>query len=291
MPQHLEQASIELPPRRLDWFTQAVLLLGDWVSQAGWGLLALGSIFFWTTTMNSEITLGSESGIVWKKKAGVVLAADTTGTLEGQQPIWHYRHSFSLDGERYLGESFSVGKKFDEGQIAFIQFDAANPKHNFLVGLRQKQFGKKTNWLLFLPLLGLPLVIWPIRENLKFIRLLKIGDFTRGKLMGKEGTGKSRKSGVMVQPIMRYDFAFKHKEAEYLATCKTHQTHLVEDEKTERILFDRFDPTYNLVYDAVPNVPKIGKNGRMTPLEGWRGWVLFLPAFTIFLNLVFYWLS
>lgn len=287
---NLEQQPPELPPRHIGLFTQAVLLVGDWVSQTGWALLALGSVFFWTTTVNSDFGEARKAGTVWKKKAGVILSADTTGTLEGVKQIWHYRHSFALDGQRHTGESFSVGKKFDEGQIAFIQFDPAAPSNNFLVGLRPKQFDKKINWLLLIPLLGIPLLIWPIRANMKFIRLLKIGDFTRGKLMGKEGTGKSRKVGAMVLPIMRYDFAFKYKNAEYLATCKTHSTHLVEDETSERILFDRFEPTFNLVYDAVQSVPEIGKNGRLLPLEGWRGWVLFLPTFTVFFNLVFYWL-
>ena len=279
----------ELPPRRLGLFTQAVLLFGDWVSQAGWGLLALGTVFFWTTSVNSE--MGNRNrDVIWNKKAGVVLEVDTTGTMEGRKQIWHYRHSFSLDGKRYLGESFSVGKKFDEGQIAFVQFDVADPSHNFLVGLRQKQFGRQANWLLFLPLLGLPLIFWPIRANWKFIRLLKIGDFARGKLMMKEPTGRSRKEGLIDLPVMRFDFAFKHGEAEYLATCRTHLAHLVEDEETEMILFDRYEPTYNLVYDAVPNVPKIDENGRMLPLETWKGWVLFLPAFTIGANLFFFWM-
>ena len=32
----------QLQPRRLDWYTQAVLLLGGYMSQVGWARLALG---------------------------------------------------------------------------------------------------------------------------------------------------------------------------------------------------------------------------------------------------------
>lgn len=281
----------ELPPRHLDLFTQAVLLLGDWVSQAGWGLLLAGSVFFWTTTVNSEIGGFGKPDIVWKKKAGVVLQADSTGTLEGGQMIWRYKHSVNVDGRRYSGESFSDGKKFDAGQIAFVQFDAADPSHNFLVGLRQKQFREAINWFLFVPLLmGLPLALWPLRANLKFIRLLKIGEFSRGAFMDKTATGRSRKLGGSVLTELRYEFRFPHEGKEYLATCRTFNTHLLEDEDSEKVLYDRFEPTFNLVYDAVPNVPKIGADGKMQSLELWRGWVLILPLLTVVGNLLLFWL-
>ena len=109
--------------------------------------------------------------------------------------------------------------------------------------------------------------------------------------MQKERTKQSRLIGASVMPIIRYDFAFEHEGAKFLASCRTHNTHLVEDEDTEMVLYDQYEPTFNLVYDAVPNVPSIGENGQMQSLEGWRAWVFFLPAFTLFFNLTFYWLS
>lgn len=282
----------EAPPRKLDLVTQAVLLFGDLVSQTGWGLFALGSIFFWTTSVNSDlVSRFDERNIIWKEHAGVILAADSTGTFQGREPIWRYQHSFAIDGQRYLGDSYSVGKKFDSGQIVFIQYNAADPKQNHIIGLRSQPFSKRVNLLLLLPLLGLPLIFWPIRKNLKIIKLLKKGDFTRGRLVNKNATGRTQKQGITVLPEMQYDFEFEYKGTKYTSSCRTYLTHLVEDEETEAILFYRFRPTFNLVYDAVPNMPKIDAQGKMMALEGWRSWVLFLPTFALAVNLVFYWLG
>lgn len=279
----------ELPPRRLDWYSQAVMLFGDNISQAGWLLLAIGSYFFWTTAVNSEVKYWFEDkAIRWSEKAGVILSADSTATQEDGTRIWKYRHSFSLDdGYRYLGTSFSLGKKFDAGQIAYIRYDSKRPTTNHLVSLRRSEHNWRVNLLLLLPALGLWFVLHPVRDNLHFLKLLRIGDFTRGQFDNKTATGQSVKNGAKVLPVFRYQFRFQHEGVIYLAVCYTHLTHLVEDETTESILYDRFQPAFNLVYDAVPNVPPIGPDGRLGKMRAEKAWVLFLPVFVVALNLAF----
>ncbi len=282
----------ELPPRRLDVVTQAILLFGDMASQVGWLLVAMGSIFFWTVAVNSEARLFlEEMDVNWHSKAGFIISADTTMSLEGKERIWKYHHSFGLDGERYFGESYSVGKKFDARQTVYISYDAANPHNNYITGLRRKEFSSKADWFLLVPLFGFLLLLLPIRYNLRVIRLLKIGDFTRGKLVNKYPTGETIKKGGTVMPEFRYSFEFEYKGVKYLANCRTHQTDKVEDEETEIVLFDRYEPHYNLVYDAVQNVPHINEEGHMEPLRGMKGWVLFLPVFVVVFNSINFMLS
>ena len=278
----------ELPPRHLGWFTRAVMLCGDMVSQTGWALLAIGSLFFWMTSINSGVKyFFEEHSIDWQSKAGVIKEADSTGIQEQGEQIWRYRHSFALEEYRYAGTSYSVGKKFDAGQIAFIQYDPEYPTNNFIVGLRRSEHRWQVNLLLLIPLLGLIFVISATRENLRFLRLLKIGDFTRGELVEKTPTGQTIKDGAQVMPVFKYLFRFEYEDRLYLASCHTHQANLVEDEAMESILFDRYNPAFNLVYDAVPNLPAINTAGKIEPVPGWKGWVLFLPVFTIVLNLIF----
>ena len=279
----------ELPPRRLDWYTQTVLLLGDFISQTGWALLAAGSVFFWTTAVNSEVKYFFEKHHTdWQQKAGVILEADTTLGVENKKRIWEYRHSFAPgDGYRYLGTSYSVGKKFDAGQIAYIQYDPENPATNYIVGLRRSEYSWRVNLLLLVPLFGLFFIGYPIRLNLKDLRLLKIGDFTRGELESKTATGQSVKKGAQVLPVFKYQFRFEYEGVIYLASCRTHHTNLVEDEATESILFDRYNPAFNLVYDAVPNVPPVSAEGKMERMPAMKVWVLFLPGFSVAVNFIF----
>jgi hypothetical protein len=279
----------QLPPRRLDCYTQAVLLLGGYTSQVGWALLAIGSVFFWTVAVNSEAVQwfrGSTAN--WQDKEGVILEADSTGTVEDGQRIWRYLHSVAPgDGYRYKGVSYSVGKKFDAGQLAFIRYDADDPRNNFAVGLRRSEHRWQVNLLLLLPLLGLLLLLYPLRRNFKVLRLLKIGDFTRGRLFAKNPTGQVVRMGAKVLPVYRFQFRFEHNGTVYHATCRTHHPALVEDEDSESILFDRYKPSFNLVYDAVPHLPKITAAGWLAAVPVERAWVLFAPAFVVAVNLVY----
>jgi hypothetical protein len=131
------------------------------------------------------------------------------------------------------------------------------------------------------------LLLYPLRRNFKVLRLLKIGDFTRGRLFAKNPTGQVVRMGAKVMPVYRFQFRFEHNGTVYHATCRTHHPALVEDEDSESILFDRFKPSFNLVYDAVPNLPKITAAGRLAPMGWERAWMLFLPAFTVAVNLTY----
>ncbi|MCU0347227.1 MAG: hypothetical protein MUC59_09795 [Saprospiraceae bacterium] len=279
----------EQPPRHLDWYTQAVMLLGDRVSQAGWALLAIGSVFFWTVTVHSEAVQWFKGSVAnWQDKEGVILEADSTGTVEDGLRIWRYEHSVAPgDGYRYRGVSYSVGKKFDAGQLAFIRFDADDPRNNFAVGLRRSEHRWQSSLLLLVPLFGLVLVALPLRRNLRLLRLLKIGDFTRGKLFAKTPTGQVERFGANMLPVFRFEFRFEHEGTVYHATCRTHRPTLVEDESAESILYDRFRPSFNLVYDAVLRFPKITASGKLAPMDWRRAWVLFLPMFTVVVNGVY----
>jgi hypothetical protein len=279
----------ELPPRHLGWYTRAVLLLGDRVSQAGWALLAIGSVAFWTVALRSEaVEVFRGSAVRWEVREGVILKADSTGTVEGGQRIWRYEHSVAPgDGHRYRGVSFSVGKKFDAGQLAFIRFDAIDPRNNYVVGLRRSEHHWQSGLLLLVPLVGLLLVGYRLRLNWRVLRLLQIGEFTRGQLFAKAPTGQAERIGALVLPVFRFEFRFEHAGTAYHATCHTARPALVEDEATESILYDRYRPSFNLVYDAVPGLPAITPAGRLAPMPLERAWVLFAPALTLGVNLVY----
>ena len=278
-----------MPPRHLNWYTRLVLLFGDYTMQAGWLLLAIGSVFFWTTAVRSEAALWLEQQRTdWQKQVGVVLKADSINVWEKGKHIWKYEYSFALAGKEYRGVSYSPEKKFDPQQIVYIHYDPTNPNLNYIIGLRRSPYPARINLLLIIPVLGLLLVLFPLRERLKFLHILRIGDFTRGRLISKTPTGKTVREGSRIMPRHKYLFQFEHKGTIYTASCTTHRGHLVEDEETEIILYDHFKPQNNIVYDAVPNVPEIDAAGRMKPAPNSKAWTVFLPLFTVAFNLLFF---
>lgn len=278
-----------MPPRHLNGYTRLVVLFGDYTMQAAWLLLAIGSVFFWTTSIRSEAALWLEQQQTnWQRQPGVVLKADSVNIREKGQHIWKYEYSFALAGKEYRGVSYYPAKKFDPQQIVYIHYDPANPQVNYIIGMRRSPYPARINWLLILPVLGLLLVLLPLRERLRFLHILRIGDFTRGRLISKSPTGKTVREGSRVMPQYKYLFQFEHDGIIYTASCVTHQGHLVEDEEAEIILFDRFKPQNNIVYDAVPNVPEIDEAGRMKQAPNTRAWTVFLPIFTVVFNLLFF---
>lgn len=279
----------EMPPRHLNWHTRLVLLFGDPASQAGWLLLAVGSVFFWTTSIRSEAALWLEQKSThWQRDVGQVLTADSTSLWEKGNHVWKYEYYFDLAGKQYHGVSYSPGKKFDPKQIVYIHYNPSNPDISYIIGLRRTPYPARLNVLLVIPLLGLALVLLPLRQRLKFLHILKIGDFTRGRLISKTPTGKTVREGIRVLPQFKYLFQFEHEGTLYLSSCVTHLGYLVEDEEAEIILYDRFNPQNNIVYDAVPNVPKIDESGRMCQAPTHKAWVVALPVFTLSFNLLFF---
>jgi hypothetical protein len=141
-----------------------------------------------------------------------------------------------------------------------------------------------SGWALFVsifPLVGLIFILISVKNNLKFLDLLKIGEFTRGSLCTKEPTGGYIKINNTTYPIFKYEFEFEYKNKTHKATTQTHLAQLVEDEKKEIILFDRFNPDYNVVYDTMPNAPAIDAAGYMEVATWREAWVFLLPGISI----------
>jgi hypothetical protein len=287
----------EIPPlpagQTPAWYGRALIALGGPASQAGWILLAMGSAFLWTTSLQSEIRyLFQEKFTDWQVVAGVVLQAEATGFRQAGKDIWRYRHSFALDdGHRYRGNSYSVGPKFDAGQVAYIKYDPGLPQNNYIVGLRRSRHRAAVNLLLLFPLAGLLLVGLTLPRNLRNLQLVSKGVFAKGKLESKVLTSNALRAGARVLPVYKYSFFFDVQQVIYYATCHTHEGWRVEDEREESILYLPSNPTVNAVYDAIPNAPPLEQDGRPGDPPVKKAWLLLFPAFVFWLNLLFACLS
>ncbi|MCF8247799.1 MAG: hypothetical protein K9J37_03935 [Saprospiraceae bacterium] len=49
----------------------------------------------------------------------------------------------------------------------------------------------------------------------------------------------------------------------------------------------RYNPSFNHVYDAVTNLPKITAAGKLAPMDWSKAWVLFSPMFWVAVNGVY----
>lgn len=273
----------DLPPRNIDLFTKATVLFGGFTQQFGWIFFTMGSLFSWIFLPLSTVKFWFEFGKKWQETPGSIVTAEPTNSSVNNVAVYSYLHSFELNGERYTGKSFTTGQQYQGGEEVIIRFDANNPHDSYVVGSDRAVFPAFVLFVLIFPLIGLGFIVHSLVNNWKVIRLLEIGEFTRGKLVSKEPTNVQ----INKQPVFKYRFGFEAGGKTHYATCKTHQGWLVEDEGREIILFDRFNPDYNFVFDAAGNMPAITEDGMLKTASPGKVLYLLLPLMGIGLNLYF----
>ena len=109
------------------------------------------------------------------------------------------------------------------------------------------------------PLVGFGLCISGLMQNRKALYLLRFGRSTRGHMVSCQRTNTS----INDDYVYAYEFEFEVGRKKYIAHCKTHLTEVVEDEEREIILYMDYNPSKNVVYDAMSGAPQITNDGRL----------------------------
>lgn len=280
----------ELPPRHVGLYTKAVILFSGFMQQFGWIFFVMGSLFAWIFIPPSTVPLWFEMGKDWQEVPGKIISAEPTNSAVNEEVVFSYLHSFEVEGQRYTGKSFTVGQDFQGGQQVTIRYDAKAPgKSSHVVGADRAVFPAWVLIVLIFPIIGLGFIIHSLRQNLRAIRLLEIGEFARGAMCSKETTNASVSINNNTYPVFKYTFEFEAEGRTRNATCKTHQAWLVEDEQREIILYDKYNPDFNIVYDATANMPGISEQGRLKPAGLGKAVYLALPLMGVSMHLLFLW--
>ncbi len=278
----------DLPPRQVGLFTKAVVLFGGFMQQFGWIFFVMGSLFSWIFLPMSSVKYWFEFGKKWEKVPGKIISAEATNTAVNEEVVYQYLHSFEVNGQRYTGKSFTTGNDFQAGQEVTIEYNANDPSDSHIEGASRAAFPAFVLLVLIFPLIGLVFIIQGIRQNRKAIRLLEIGEFTRGTMCSKEATSSSVTINNNHYPVYKYNFDFEAGGRTHSATCKTHQAWLVEDEAREIILYDKYNPADCIVFDATANMPEITEQGMFASPGIGKIWVLTLPLMGIGMNIWFF---
>jgi hypothetical protein len=250
----------EGPPRSLSILTRINVLFGGFSVQ-------FGSVFFWFGMIFVLVFVGQSDAIHWFSADGdwvetdaLLLEINDGNGSVNDEPIYEYVFSFSADGRSFTGSSNARFNGEEENSIVQIEYKEDNPARARIIGMRSEVF---PSWVVFLviifPAIGFGFLFFGFKENLKAIRLLKNGIFTRGKMIHYEATN----TRINDNTVYAYKFEFYANNKMHIAECKTHLTDRVEDEENEKILYDKANPTFNLVYDAMGAAPKIDRFGRI----------------------------
>lgn len=255
------------PPRAVPLSVQLRLLFGGFSNQFGWIFFGFGMIFVWIFGFQCDpMALIDFSGEL-ETAQGTIIKQTKTNMSEGGNehtpgtPIYLNEYKFGFENRTYEGKSYSLGRKGQQGQNVVIEFPVGRPQRSRIHNMRTAVFPIFVLFVFIFPLIGLTFVLVGMWNGRRAGKLLKIGEFTTGKLVSKEATNTK----VNDQRVYKLSFEFQTESGETkTAIAKTHQTEKLLDDDREPLLYDPLFPDKATLLDHLPGSPQIDHHGQIT---------------------------
>ncbi len=179
----------------------------------------------------------------------VTLVIPTNTSINGST-IYKYHYEFkTMSGEKVESSAENFAGIAEKGDTLLIQYNPDNPKETRLMNLDEINL----DWILYFTLLfvaiGIILMIFPIKDIIKKITIIKNGQIVYGKYAGKKATNVR----INNSPVYRMFFKFTVSNGrEYKIEAKTHRTQILQDGEKEPIIFDIRNPEDAFPIDFLP---------------------------------------
>ena len=262
------------------------VLFGGMVSQMGWFFLGFGLIFVWVFAVHVDFSSLLRPITRQVETRGQVIAVEDTNISEGGDddtpgtPIYRIAYRFAgPGGRRFEGASYSVGTDLEPGDLVRVEYAASNPETSRILGLRQAPLPLAGLFVVVFPLIGLVMVVYSLMEGIKGIRLLRGGVLAQATLISAEPTSMS----VNNRPVIRLTFDFTDADGGlHEVTSRTTQPELLQDQKTESVLYDPRNPEDAVLLDSLPGSPRLTPDGSLGMEAPQSAYLLVIvPAVTV----------
>lgn len=249
------------PPRRVPFTTALSLHFGGSLTVLSWIFVAFGMLFVMAFGWNVNFTEPFKFRGQLQTAQAVITDAYETNMSVNEEPVVQWFYRYEVDGQTYDGNSYSHGRWHDQGEKVIVEFPPGSPERARIVGGR---LGQSPLWVFVFvttfPVVGLVGAFFGLRSGHRAYRLLRNGVLTRGSLRSKVPTAMT----VNDAPVYEMTFAFSPQgfPREFTCVAKAHDTHALEDESTERILYLPNDPTVAVLLDSLPEGVRIAGDGQ-----------------------------
>jgi hypothetical protein len=251
--------------------TALAVLFGGFLVQFGAGFFAFGMIFWWIFGAQSDVTSWYQFSGDLTQVRGSALAVEDTGISEGGgedspgTPIYKVSYSFEpKEGGHAAGFCYGTGMYLAPGTPVDVEYAAGDPGTSRIVGSRKRPLDMWGLFVAIFPLIGLALMFFGLRSNARALHLLRLGKQARGRLVSKEPTNTK----INNQMVYKLTFEYADEAGEtHRMSDRTHHTHLVEDEQTERLFYNPRNPSEGKLVDLLPGRPRVDPDGSI----GWVG--------------------
>jgi hypothetical protein len=278
---------LALPPRRVPWSVRSQLLLGGYSNQFGWVFFGFGMILMWVFGFKADLSAVLFALGRVETAPGVVTAVEQTNASENDRLIYAYTYSFRVERleKQYQGVSYTTGHEFGPEQEVVVEYLADYPTLSRLEGARRAYFSPWAFcFVSIIPLMGLGLIAFGLRNGVKASVLLAKGKIGRGVLKSKRATNVE----VNECPVYKLTFEFTADDGRcYEVVTKTHQVERLQDDAEERLLYHPTNPADAVLLDNLPGAPDIDERGQIRPLSLRSGLrVLIVPVVAILINVL-----
>lgn len=237
-------------PRPLTVPVRLSLVLGQTLSVTGSLVLLFGSIFFTVFALQSEVRFLPWWGEKLERTEAVVTGISASSAEVNDQPVFEitYRLQGRQAGLPEQGTSWTDGPPAVKvGQAVAVDYAPAHPAYNVLTGARPALFPAWVGLVGLLPLAGVVLLGFGLRQGLAAIGLLTAALPATGKLVRTEGTNMT----INDQPVIRYIYQFSAQGQSWEAKAETH-TGRYADGGDQLVLYHPEQPARALVAASLP---------------------------------------
>jgi len=246
-------------PRALPLPLTLQVLFGGLVGQFGWLFFAFGMLFVWVFDAGGAVSewLAFRGDVL--EVPGVVSGWEETNTSVNEQRVYRTSYTFRHpDGVDVDATSYASGQWLEAGTTVTVELAPGDPGLSRIAGMRTSMGGGMVLFVLVFPLVGAVLGVGSLLRRLRPLRLLRTGTLTTGVLETIEPTT----GHVNNQPVMKLTFRFRDAHGgEHTAVAKTHQTHRLEDEARELVVYAPRTPRQASMLDEFPCQPRVGPDG------------------------------
>jgi hypothetical protein len=254
------------PPRQVPLLVRCHIMFGGF-AQAGWFFFGFGMIFFWGFALNCEFASWFTFRGETRTAPGVVTRSEHAGFSEGGgkhrkgTPVYANHYTFTAPGGRECsGCSYALGRQLPPGASVTVEYLAGDPAASRIEGMRIKPLGGWAVLVVLFPLIGLGLALPGVLTSLKAARLIERGYLADGTLRSREPTNTRINKRTVYK--LFFDFTARNGQ-KYEAVAKTHLVENLEDEATEKLIYDPERPGDAILLDALPGSFRVGELGKL----------------------------
>lgn len=254
------------------------IIIGRAVTRIGWLVFSFLMIFGWTFGSNADLTFLHFFGETTTTEGYVTDVIETNMEINEQSVYANVYEYLDHESELYVRDAFSTGRSLSPKQTVTVEYPLNAPQYGRIAGYRSDEF---SGWLVLiwgLPLIGLGMILWGIRQGYHDVSVLKVGIFAKAMLIDKTATSTE----INDQTVYELTFEFDAQDNKaYQKVIKTHKTEALEDDLHERLLYDPADPTKSTLVDDLAD-STIDADGKIIDVSVFSSIkLIFLPIICI----------